>query len=312
VYVTDAVAALDCGSNSTRLLIEDANGVALRREMRITRLAQGVDASGRLVDDALARSYDVLREYRGYMDEAGVQRGLLVATSAVRDASNGDLFLAQAHLITGVPGEVLSGAQEASYSYAGATSDLAPDSRTTVILDIGGGSTEMAMMLGTTMFSYSMQLGCVRVTERALGRDAVTPEREVAARKMIDFELDRAFGAVPAFATVAGQVRLVGLAGTIATLAQLDSGLSVYDRDVVHHRRLSRATVQHWRDRLASESPEVRLTHPGMVVGREDVLVAGLYVLDEVMQRLAVDELMSSENDILNGITASLSSGHRA
>src|ERR1019366_8634318 len=234
--------------------------------------------------------------YRGYMDMAGVQRGLLVATSAVRDASNGHLFLAQAHDITGVPAEVLSGAQEASYSYVGATSDLAPDSRTTVILDIGGGSTEMAMMLATTMFSYSMQLGCVRVTERALGRDAVMPEREVAARDMIDFELNRAFGAVPAFATV----------------AQLDSGLSVYDRDVVHHRRLSRATVQHWRDRLASESPEVRLTHPGMVVGREDVLVAGLYVLDEVMQRLAVDELLSSENDILNGITASLSSGHRA
>lgn len=307
--MTEVVAALDCGSNSTRLLIENSDGDVVSREVRITRLSQGVDASGTLIDEAMARSYVVLKEYRGYMDAAGVERGLLVATSAVRDASNGEEFLNEAGYITGVEAEILNGAQEASYSYDGATSGLAPDPRTTVVLDIGGGSTEMAMMLGSTMFSYSMQLGCVRVSERALGRDVVTLEGEEAARLMIDQELDRAFGMVPAFATLDSEVRLVGLAGTIATLAQLDAGLAVYDRDAVHHRRLSRETVVAWRDRLGSETPAVRLTHPGMVVGREDVLVAGLYVLDAVMERFGVSELLSSENDILDGITASLLHG---
>jgi exopolyphosphatase/guanosine-5'-triphosphate,3'-diphosphate pyrophosphatase len=310
--VTEVVAALDCGSNSTRLLIENAEGHALRRELRITRLSQGVDASSTLEDEALARSYRVLAEYRGFMDEAGVERGLLVATSAVRDASNGEEFLGEASRITGVPAELLSGAQEAAFSYDGATSGLAPDVRTTVVLDIGGGSTEMAMMLGSTMFSYSMQLGCVRVSERTIGHGVVNPEGAAAARQMIDLELDRAFGMVPAFATLDSEVRLVGLAGTVATLAQLDAGLALYDRDAVHHRHLSRATVRRWRDRLASETPEVRLTHPGMMVGREDVLVAGLYVLDAVMERFGVTELLSSENDILDGITASLLHGQRA
>lgn len=307
--MTEVVCALDCGSNSTRLLIENSIGDVLRREVRITRLSQGVDASGTLVDEAMARSYAVLQEYRDYMDAAGVERGLLVATSAVRDASNGELFLNEAGYITGVEAEILNGAQEALYSYDGATSGLAPDTRTTVVLDIGGGSTEMAMMLGSTMFSYSMQLGCVRVSERALGRDVVTREGEEAARLMINQELDRAFGMVPAFATLDSEVRLIGLAGTIATLAQLDAGLEVYDRDAVHHRRLSLETVVEWRDRLGRETPAVRLTHPGMVVGREDVLVAGLFVLDAVMERFGVSELLSSENDILDGITQSLLRG---
>lgn len=310
--MTEVVAALDCGSNSTRLLIENAKGQVLRRELRITRLSQGVDASGTLEDEALARSYRVLAEYRRFMDEAGVERGLLVATSAVRDASNGEEFLDEASRTTGVPAEILSGAQEAAFSYDGATSGLAPDVRTTVVLDIGGGSTEMAMMLGSTMFSYSMQLGCVRVSERTLGHGVVNPEGAAAAREMIDLELDRAFGMVPAFAALDSEVRLVGLAGTVATLAQLDAGLAHYDRDAVHHRHLSRETVLRWRDRLASETPEVRLTHPGMMVGREDVLVAGLYVLDAVMERFGVTELLSSENDILDGITASLLHGQRA
>jgi exopolyphosphatase/guanosine-5'-triphosphate,3'-diphosphate pyrophosphatase len=123
---------------------------------------------------------------------------------------------------------------------------------------------------------------------------------------MIEAELDRAFAAVPDFDRVVGNVRLLGLAGTVATLAQLDAGLTVYDRDIVHHRLLTRAVVQEWRDRLARETPEERLTHPGMVVGREDVLTAGLYVLDAVMERFGVEELLSSESDILDGIVASL------
>jgi exopolyphosphatase/guanosine-5'-triphosphate,3'-diphosphate pyrophosphatase len=304
--VTDPVAALDCGSNSTRLLIVSGDGTTLRREMRITRLSQGVDSSGTLLPEALQRTYDVLSEYRTFMDASGVSRGLLVATSAVRDATNGVQFLDEARRRTGVETALLSGEQEAAYSYAGATADLAYDDQPAMIVDVGGGSTELAVVLDDVMHSYSMQLGCVRVTERALGRDVVTPEGDAAARTMIAAELDRAFAAVPAFAMLRGRVRLIGLAGTVATVAQLDAHLEVYDRDAVHHRRLTRSTVQFWRDTLAREMPAVRLARPGMVAGREDVLTAGLYVLDAVMERLGVDELLSSENDILDGIAAAL------
>jgi exopolyphosphatase/guanosine-5'-triphosphate,3'-diphosphate pyrophosphatase len=306
MYATEVVAALDCGSNSTRLLIANARGVTLRREMRITRLSQGVDAARTLVDEALTRTYDVLGEYRGYMEDAQVERGLLVATSAVRDARNGMQFLVEAARLTGVPAELLRGDQEASFSFEGATMGLAPDPRPTVIVDVGGGSTELAVHYGGRLHSYSMQLGCVRVSERALGRDVVTPEGAEAARDMINEELDRAFADEPAFETVRGDVRLVGLAGTVATLAQLDAALTTYDRDAVHHRVLSRATVQRWRDALGAETPARRLLHPGMVVGREDVLVAGLFVLDAVMERFGVSQLLSSENDILDGIVAFL------
>ena len=304
--MTDPVAALDCGSNSTRLLIVSGDGTALRREMRITRLSQGVDASGTLVPEALQRTYDVLSEYRTFMDALGVSRGLLVATSAVRDAKNGAAFLDEARRRTGVEATLLSGDQEAAYSYAGATADLAPDDRPAMIVDVGGGSTELAVVLDNVMHSFSMQLGCVRVSERALGRDVVTPAGDAAAREMIESELDRAWAGVPAFATLVGRVRLIGLAGTVATLAQLDARLEVYDRDAVHHRVLTRSTVRFWRDTLARETAEARLARPGMVAGREDVLTAGLYVLDAVMERLGVDELLSSENDILDGITSAL------
>ena len=274
--------------------------------MRITRLSEGVDASATLLPAALARSYEVLSEYRTLMDEYGVERGLLVATSAVRDARNGQEFLETARKITGVEGRLLSGAEEAAYSYAGASADLEPDDRATLIVDIGGGSTELAVRLNEKMFSFSMQLGCVRVTERALGREVVTPQSAAAARTMISAELDRAWAAVPQFDSVVGRVRMVGLAGTVATLAQLDARLDAYDRDVVHHRNLSRRTVVQWRDRLAGEPPAARLARPGMAAGREDVLAAGLFVLDAVMERFGVDELVSSESDILDGIVAAL------
>ncbi len=201
---------------------------------------------------------------------------------------------------------MLSGGEEAAFSYAGASADLPASALPTMIVDVGGGSTELASERDGVMVSYSMQLGCVRVTERALGRDVVTAERDAATTAMIASELDRAFAAAPEFSSLVGRVRLVGLAGTVATLAQLDAQLVLYDRAAVHHRTLTRATVGYWRDRLAAEPVEVRLTHPGMVPGREDVLAAGLYVLAAVMDRFEVDELLSSENDILDGIVLSL------
>jgi exopolyphosphatase / guanosine-5'-triphosphate,3'-diphosphate pyrophosphatase len=304
--VPDVVAALDCGSNSTRLLIVNERNETLHRDSRITRLSQGVDATRTLLPEAMQRSYDVLNDYRARMDDAGVTRGLLVATSAVRDAVNGEEFLDEARRRTGVEVRILEGSQEATFSYVGATTGLEPDGRTTVIVDVGGGSTELAAKIDGDLRSYSMQLGCVRVTERALGKGVVSPTSDGAAREMIDAQLDLAWAAVPEFARLFGNVRLVGLAGSVSTLAQLDAGLAVYDRDAVHHRRISLATVELWRDRLSAESPEERLARPGMIKGREDVLHAGLYVLAAVMARLGTDELLSSENDILDGITDSL------
>lgn len=304
--MTDVIAAVDCGSNSTRLLIVDASGRTLERDMHITRLSQGVDGSGSLLPEAMERTFGVLASYRAACDARGVTAGLLVATSAVRDASNGGAFLERAHGLMGFDARILSGDEEAALSFAGASGDLDADPRPTMIVDVGGGSTELAVLLDATLHSVSMQLGCVRVTERALGKGVVSAESDAAARAMIERELDRAFDAEPAFHDVVDHVRLVGLAGTVATLAQLDAGLSAYDRDAVHHRVLTRASVQRWRDVLAHELPEARLRHPGMVVGREDVLAAGLYVLDAVMARFEVDRLLSSENDILDGIASSL------
>jgi exopolyphosphatase/guanosine-5'-triphosphate,3'-diphosphate pyrophosphatase len=304
-FVTDCVAALDCGSNSTRLLIVDAKNETVFRDSRITRLSQGVDATMTLTQEAMARSFDVLSDYRTMMDEAGVSRGLLVATSAVRDASNGDDFVDEARRRTGVDAKILSGHEEAAYSYAGATTGLPADDRATAIVDVGGGSTELAVMVDGVLESYSMQLGCVRVTERALGKGVVTARSRDAATAMIGEQLDKAWEAVPAFATL-GDVRLIGLAGSVSTLVQLDARMETYDRELVHLQRISLATVREWRDRLASEPPQARLARPGMIRGREDVLPAGLYVLAAVMERLGVDELLSSESDILDGITSSL------
>jgi exopolyphosphatase / guanosine-5'-triphosphate,3'-diphosphate pyrophosphatase len=304
--VTEVVAALDCGSNSTRLLTARRGGEVVHRETRITRLSQGVDASRRLLPEAMERSYAVLDEYRQLMDLDGVTRGLLVATSAVRDAVNGSEFLDGARRHTGVESRLLTGEEEAWFSYTGAMADLPDAGEPAVVLDIGGGSTEIATVLDGVMHSYSMQLGCVRVAERALGRGVVTATGADAARAMIEEQLDVAFTQRPALVGLVGRARLVGLAGTVTTLAQLDAAEPEYRRDVVHHRVVTRATVQHWRDTLAAETPAQRLTHPGMVVGREDVLTAGLFVLDAVMDRLDVDSLVTSENDILDGVAASL------
>jgi len=300
------VAALDCGSNSTRLLIADEHGHPLVRLMRITRLSEGVDARGTLTETAMARTLQVLAEYRTLMDEHQVARGLLVATSAVRDASNGREFLEAARATVGVEARLLTGDEEATFSYTGATATLEPSALVTMIVDIGGGSTELAALVDGTMVEYSMQLGCVRVTERALGAGIVAPERERAARDMIRAELDRALETRPALAALAGRVRLVGLAGTVATLSQMAAGLTVYDRDAVHHQVLSLATVRHWRDELARRTPQERLTLAGMVPGREDVLCAGLFILEAVMERFQVTDLITSEDDILDGIVASL------
>jgi exopolyphosphatase/guanosine-5'-triphosphate,3'-diphosphate pyrophosphatase len=296
------VAAVDCGTNSTRLLIADAQGRSLVREMRITRLGENVDRTGALGDAALARNFSVLEQYGAMMRDYEVTRAVLVATSAARDASNGAAFLERAGLLTGAEVTLLSGDEEAALSYYGATADLQPTPLPTMIVDIGGGSTELAALVGEHLVSHSMQMGCVRVTERALGAGVVTPDTAHAAWAMIGAELDAAFVAQPVLETLVGACRIVGLAGTVSTLAQLVAGLAAYNREAVHHRHLDLNDVVRWRVLLSEEPPIDRLRHPGMVRGREDVLVAGLFILEAVLRRFDAPLLLSSENDILDGL----------
>ena len=301
-----SIAVIDCGTNSTRLLVVDEDGVTLERLMTITRLGQDLGRTGRLHPEATERVLRCLANYRNVMDAHHVTDGLLVATSAARDADNGREFLVECERRTRLPVALLSGLEEAAASFRGATADLPVDQRTTLIIDIGGGSTELAFYSGTELVTYSMQLGCVRVSEAHFGRGEISSTMRRDAVAMIRGEVDRMVTMEPRFLTLTNNVRLVGLAGTVATLAQMDTSTATYDREIVHHHVMSLPTVRKWIDVLAHETPEQRLRHPGMVPGREDVLVGGLLVLEEVMARFAIEELLSSECDILDGVASSM------
>ena len=302
------LAALDCGTNSTRVLIETAGGEVVAREMRITRLGQGVDATGALADEAIERTLGVLTEYRGLMDGAGVTAGRLAATSAARDASNGPAFLAEASRTTGVTAEILSGEEEGRLSFDGAMAGLEPAEGANLILDIGGGSTELVMVVDGRLRAHSMQVGCVRVTERTLPSDPPTAVELEAATVMANNALDGAEAAIPELAALPPESRLVGLAGTVATLAMVSGGLDDYDRDQVHHQWLDLEEIRRWRDTLAAEPSAARASRPGMVEGRQDVIVGGLIVLVATLERLGLPGCLTSESDILDGLIASLRS----
>ena len=301
-----SVVAVDCGTNSTRLLIADSKGVPLERKMRITRLGEGVDATGALGADAMDRCLSALREFRRQMDQFGVDRGRLVATSAVRDASNGDEFLEAAGAVTGLVPELLAGSQEARLSMTGAVSELDPAEGPFLVVDIGGGSTELingSRMDDPELSLVSLQLGCVRLTERFLHSDPPTADELAAAESMVDDLLDRTIAEHP---RLLAAHRLVGLAGTVTTLASLHLGLDKYDRNRIHHAVLSSGEVYEWYRTLASEVRTARLDRAGMVPGREDVIVGGALILSAVMTRFGFDECLVSEADILDGIVASL------
>ncbi len=303
---TGAVAAIDCGTNSTRLLIVDAKGATLERLMRITRLGAGVDATGQLAPEAVKRCLTVLREYREVMDSFGVAQGRLAATSAARDAANGDEFLQAAGEVTGIEPELLAGTEEGRLSMGGALSDLGDEAGPFLILDIGGGSTELVAGTGPAdpdLSVVSLQVGCVRITERFLSSDPPTAGQLEEAEAMVNDLLEQAIGDHPRFLAAH---RLVGLAGTVTTLASLNLGLEHYDRDRVHHAVLSAGDVYDWYRTLASEVTVARLDRAGMVVGREDVIVGGALILAAVMTRFGFDECLVSEADILDGMAAGL------
>ena len=300
-----AIAAIDCGTNSTRLLVTDASGRPMERLMRITRLGQGVDATGRLAPEAVARCLAVLTEFRGVMDGLGVGRGRLVATSAARDAANGADFLDAAGEVTGLAPELLTGLDEGRLSMAGAVADLDPAEGPFLVLDIGGGSTELIAADGPDdpdLAAVSLQLGCVRLSERFLTGDPPTPGQLDAAEGEVAAQVEAAIAAHPRYLDTR---RLVGLAGTVTTIASLDQGLVDYDRDRIHHSVLRADDVDGWLRRLAAEPAEARLARPGMVPGREDVIVGGALILDVVLRRFGFTECLVSEADILDGLVAS-------
>jgi exopolyphosphatase / guanosine-5'-triphosphate,3'-diphosphate pyrophosphatase len=303
------VAAIDCGTNSTRLFIVDAKGRPLERLMRITRLGEGVDATGKLSGDAIDRCLSVLSEYREVMNRLSVVRSRLVATSAARDASNGEEFLRAAGETTGVTPELLEGTEEARLSMAGAVSDLDPGDGPFLILDIGGGSTELVTGSGADdpdLGAVSMQVGCVRLTERFLTSDPPSAAELGRAESMVAGLLDATVADEPRFLT---SRRLVGLAGTVTTLASLQMGLDEYDPDRIHHSVLTSQNVHDWYRTLAAEVRQARLDRAGMVPGREDVIVGGALILAMVMDRFGFDECLVSEADILDGMVAGLLEG---
>ncbi len=309
------VAAVDCGTNSTRLLVVDGDGAVLERQMRITRLGQGVDATHVLSSDAVVRTVSVLRDYRALMDRHGVVRARVVATSAARDARNAAEFLAAALDVIGVRPEILSGLEEGRLSFAGATAHLPPGSAgpgPVLVVDIGGGSTELAAgqlpvdasgSPDPAVAAVSLDVGCVRVTERFVHHDPPRATELAEARRAVDAALTDAEHRLPALDR--GGL-LVGLAGTVSTLAALDQKLARYDRAAVHHAVLGRAVVAHWLETLAAEDSRSRLARPGMVEGRADVIVGGVLILDAVMARFDRDACLVSEDDILDGLAASL------
>ena len=300
------VAAIDCGTNSTRLLVVDSDGSTLERLMQITRLGAGVDSTGRLAPESIERCLSVLREFRQVMDKFSVVGGRLAATSAARDASNGAEFLTAAGEVTGIEPELLAGTEEGRLSMAGALSDLGHEEGPFLILDIGGGSTELVAGTGPEdpgLSVVSLQVGCVRITERFLISDPPTPAELEEGEAMVNELLDQAIADHPRFLAAH---RLVGLAGTVTTLASLHLGLERYDRDRVHHAVLSVGDIYDWYRTLASEVTVARLDRAGMVPGREDVIVGGALILAAVMTRFGFDECLVSEADILDGMAASL------
>jgi len=301
-----AVAAIDCGTNSTRLLVADQEGRELVRLMRITRLGQGVDRDNRLAPEAIDRTVRVLEEFRHSMETLDVTRTRMVATSAVRDADNGAVFSERAAAAVGTAPEVLSGREEGQLAFRGANADLESFDGDTLVVDIGGGSTELILGRHGAVHAVSLQLGCVRLTERFLLGDPPGAAEVASARSAIAQELDRGELEMPVLSRLHPARRMIGLAGTVSTLASIYLGLPDYDPERLHHAVLPTGEIRDLAEQLAGLPARSRSGLVGMVEGREDVILGGALVLEAVAVRYGFDEVVASEHDILDGIVASL------
>ena len=298
------VASIDCGTNSTRLLVS-RDGADLHREAVITRLGAGVDRAGALDGAAIERTLDVLRAYRTVMDRHDVERVRVAATSACRDASNRDVLFDAAEAIVGARPELLGGEDEARLSYVGATAELDAAQGPFLVVDIGGGSTEVAFgrLRKEPDVAVSLDVGCVRLTERWISADPPAPEDLHAAISVTQQHFEdvaRDHPEVRDFRTA------IGLAGTISTAAAVEIGLAEYDRSRIHHFVLTRAAAEDVFRTLATESAADRIHNPGLQPERNDVIVGGLCVLVAFMRYFEVDQLVVSESDILDGLARSI------
>jgi len=297
------VAAIDCGTNTIKLLIGALPDVAVR-ETRIVRLGQGVDATGRLADEALARTFAALDEYAALIREHDVSRLRFCATSATRDAANSDVFVEAVRTRLGVTPEVLSGAEEAALSFDGAVRHLRQEPALPVlVVDIGGGSTELILgesVTGRPSAADSMDIGSVRQHERHLRSDPPTMAQVSACVGDIDRHLD----ACPV--SPADAATVVGVAGTVTTVAAGVLDLPAYDRDAIDQAVLPVDQVHAMMDRLVAMTVAERLALPWLHPGRADVIAAGALILSRVLRRTTVEHLVVSEADILDGIAWSL------
>jgi len=310
------VAAIDCGTNSIRLLIADIDPeraalTDIAREMKIVRLGEGVDRTGRLSEAALDRTIGALREYADLIRQAAPRGVRMVATSATRDAANSQEFVDRVKEVLGVAPEVVSGDEEARLSFTGATRELAGAAHAReggcpppyLVTDIGGGSTEFVLG-GPAGVSgaRSVDIGCVRMTERHLHGDPPSPAEVAAATADIDAAVALVAGSVP----VRQARTLVGLAGSVTTVAGIALGLARYDPARIHHSRVSAEQVHEITGQLLGQTRAQRAAIGVMHPGRVDVIGAGALVLDRIMIRLGFAEVLVSEHDILDGIAWSL------
>ena len=306
------VAAIDCGTNSIRLLIADVppSGAHtdLLRRMEVVRLGEGVDATGHLAPQAIERTRRVLAEYAAAARELGADAVRMVATSASRDAANRADFEDMVQATLGQLPDVVPGHEEAELSFLGATASLAaaagahgaaPPEPPFLVVDIGGGSTEFVVGTAEPEGVLSIDVGCVRLTEAWLHSDPPTPEELSQAISVVRAHL----ADVELYLPSAGAARtLVGLAGTVTTVAAVEMGLATYDRDRIHHYRLTRDAAEEVFRTLATEPAAERRHNPGLEPGRVDVIVGGAAVLVSVMRHFGFDEMLVSEADILDGL----------
>ncbi|ETZ70900.1 ppx/GppA phosphatase family protein [Mycobacteroides abscessus MAB_030201_1075] len=310
------VAAVDCGTNSIRLLVSDIDDSGrltdVHREMRIVRLGQGVDATGEFAPEAIERTRAALAAYTQLMTSLGVERVRMVATSAARDVSNRDVFFAMTAELLGVviPGaiaEVITGTEEAALSFAGAVGELDPAAAPFVVVDLGGGSTETVIGDSSGVeASFSADIGCVRLTERCLHSDPPVADEIAAAREAVRAQLARTFEVVP----VRTAHTWVGVAGTFTTLAALAHRLDVYDPAAIHLSRVPLRRLAEVTSSLIAMPRAQRAALGPMHEGRVDVIGGGSIVVEELARELSeragITELVVSEHDILDGIAISL------
>jgi exopolyphosphatase / guanosine-5'-triphosphate,3'-diphosphate pyrophosphatase len=302
------IAVVDIGSNSTRLLVaelaDDRVTAELERRTKVTRLGQGVDADGRLAGEAVQRVYDTLDDYRTLIDEHDADRAVAVLTSAVRDAANGEEFAETIRTRYGLEPHVLRGEEEAQLSFLGATSERDPDdAEPTLVVDIGGGSTEM--IIGARRqagFHVSTQAGVVRQTERHIHHDPPTPDELSEVSQDVRAIIEAGVPADQRRAVTRG----IGVAGTATALAAIAQKLEPYDPAKVHGYMLSAAERDRLRDYLASLPLDERRQVPGLDPARAPTIIPGVLILEEVMGLFGLQEIEISENDILRGAALGL------